>query len=386
MTIKESRIQYRNIDETQFRRYLFINRARRRIKLFTRVKNCYKMKALKKIALFGACCFLFLYVIGFLFGGASVLSTYDEKMISESSSVPKQKMIKSVPIKVTKMEDLLNLNMNIDIPSNLHIVMMGDSLTRYQYLSLVYFLSKGKWVTNEARPNMVLEKTHDSWNNFYSFTNDILQPYELCDCFRQDAKRYVGEVVTNTVENRYFYDPERDNSVVYLQKFGLSQTFHSNWNVNDIEKLRTNHPNQVSKAEDLNYVFDSKKWAEIIENYVCQLKPKPTVFLLNQGLWNPSDFQDPKTRREIIYALKECNIQSMYKTTTRTKDDNSTDIAHYEKELCRMADYCLDVSWTGMLPSDMYIDNAHFVPMGYNWFNILMLDMLPTGQIGRSLS
>lgn len=349
------------------------------------------MRDLKKLILICVCCLLVFHEIRFFSHGDSVLSTLlstsDETMISESSSLTdtmttgigiknQQEMQNYVPIKVTKMEDLLNLNMTIDIPTNLHIVMMGDSLTRYQYLSLVYFLSKGKWIANEDRPNLLLEKTHDSWYDFYSFTNNILQPYELCDCFRGESKQYHGAVITNTVENRYFYDPERNNSVVYLQKFGSSQTFHSDWNVNEIEKLQANHPNQFLDSKELNYVFDSKNWSDIIDNYVCQLKPKPSVFLLNEGFWAVADLEDASTRKEIIDSLKRCGIQSMYKTTTKPKRDNSTDIREYERDLCQMSDYCFDMSWTGMIPSDMYEDEAHFIPMPYNWFNILLLDML----------
>eukprot|EP00953_Heterococcus_sp_UTEX-ZZ885_P020555 11500-Heterococcus_DN1.PRE.1 len=46
-----------------------------------------------------------------------------------------------------------------------HLVLVGDSLTRYQYLSLVYFLESGNWSSDY--PNQMWEKDFKSWNQFY---------------------------------------------------------------------------------------------------------------------------------------------------------------------------------------------------------------------------
>lgn len=55
-------------------------------------------------------------------------------------------------------------------PRNLRIAFIGDSLTRYMYLSLVYFLRWGRWESNEDSPTMVQEKQFVSWFDFYSYT------------------------------------------------------------------------------------------------------------------------------------------------------------------------------------------------------------------------
>jgi hypothetical protein len=57
-------------------------------------------------------------------------------------------------------------------PTNINIVMVGDSLMRYQYLHLVYFLNTGRWVTDDENPNIVNERTYESWINFYKVTNE----------------------------------------------------------------------------------------------------------------------------------------------------------------------------------------------------------------------
>lgn len=299
-------------------------------------------------------------------------------------NTPKEEVQKIQSLRMTtpsNYEDLVQLNIDMEIPKHLNIVMMADSLTRYQYLSLVYFLSYGNWVQNNDRPNIVLEKTHQSWTDFYNYTNEILQPYELCDCYRGEGKPFKGKIIDETVENRYFYDPIRNNSVTYLQKFGTN-SFHSNWNVKEIKALREkNHrPKQILDAKDMNYVVDTAKWSNIIDNYICQLEPKPSLFIFNQGLWGRSGFDDVKIRREIIISLNKCGIQSMYKTTTKSAADNTTTVDDYEKDMCAMSDYCYDMSWTGMIPTEMYWDRAHFLPICYTWMNVLLLNLLSSVQ------
>lgn len=84
---------------------------------------------------------------------------------------------------------------------------IGDSLTRYQYLNLVYFLETGMWRSEE--PENSLENKHSSWNDFYATTNQRLAGHEICDCFRG---------VTSAIENRYYIDGS--SQVKYFQMFG----------------------------------------------------------------------------------------------------------------------------------------------------------------------
>jgi hypothetical protein len=96
--------------------------------------------------------------------------------------------------------------------SGLRVAFVGDSLTRYMYLSLAAYLRRGHWVDEEDVPN-ILEGKH-KWNSFYNFTNNYFQPYEQCDCFRLDSKRQFEAAM----ENRYFVDPVRDNVLYFFQK------------------------------------------------------------------------------------------------------------------------------------------------------------------------
>ena len=79
-----------------------------------------------------------------------------------------------------------------DRPTGLRLVMLGDSVDRYQYLSLVYYLRWGQWFNTEStgespptfRTFLFHEKDGGSWNDYFAGTNRILLPYEACDCYR----------------------------------------------------------------------------------------------------------------------------------------------------------------------------------------------------------
>ena len=79
-----------------------------------------------------------------------------------------------------------------------HLLFMGDSLSRYFYMSLTTLIATGHWSprlshkTNPAyRPSAMIEKDFNTWSDFHQFTNTMLNDpstssYELCDCFRDD--------------------------------------------------------------------------------------------------------------------------------------------------------------------------------------------------------
>ena len=164
-----------------------------------------------------------------------------------------------------------SIDTNIPVPSNLNIMMVGDSLTRYQYLSLVHFLQYGKWVDPESNPNMVWIHSHPSWIDFFITTKSLLEPFEQCDCFRP-AYRKVWLTPDKIFENRFFLQPSRNNSVSYIQKFGSQFVFKSQWNVTDIH----NQHELVRNETDLDYgVYQEKKWTEFIRNFAANMNPKP---------------------------------------------------------------------------------------------------------------
>ncbi len=264
--------------------------------------------------------------------------------------------------KVISYDEIVHLtNLDISLPQNLNILMAGDSLTRYQYLDLAYFLAhNGTWVQPNDTPNMVMEQTIDGgWPQFYNFTNTMLKPYEQCDCYR--VGRMLSRNLDTVVENRYFYEEKNNNRLTYLQKFG-DFAFRSNWNVSDIYK---DH-DMIQSANEINFVYQGG-WMEYIQDFVCKMEPKPTAFIFNQGLWDQKDLKNETVQNHIVQTLKECNIFSVYKTTT------NRDVADYEYQLCNKTDFCYDISWTKRVPPTLRWDELHFRPPIYSMLNVQLI-------------
>ena len=65
---------------------------------------------------------------------------------------------------------------------NKHIVMIGDSRMRYQYMSLAYFFTSGAFATGEDLSLLTsAEKSGKNWASWFNRTNHLLK-YELCNC------------------------------------------------------------------------------------------------------------------------------------------------------------------------------------------------------------
>lgn len=139
-------------------------------------------------------------------------------------------------------------------PRNLRLVFIGDSLMRYQYISLAYFLKHGMWLDYnfQARDaeakNLVqnnnLMNSHSfhhplhpdqDWNEFFWQSTRALYPFEACDCYRHvDSHRNtdrsngfaVDALVTSNIilERRYFHEPSRNNTIVYINLNGNEST------------------------------------------------------------------------------------------------------------------------------------------------------------------
>jgi hypothetical protein len=278
-------------------------------------------------------------------------------------------------------DDLLgNVNFNIPLPQNLNIVFMGDSLTRYQYLDMAYFLShNGTWIRPEDRPSMVMEKTHYlGWNSFYNFTNANLSPYESCDCFRNAGMNGVRMNHKVTVENRYFIDTKRNNRVTFLQKFG-DKPFKTSWAVSEIHQTHE----LVTSEKDV-VIINKWNWVDTVKNFVCAMEPTPSAFIFNSGLWVDNELSQLDVQLQILSALRDCGIASVYKTTTVARNGRQTMPDKNRELLCTLADMCQNVSWTSLVPSDEYWDLVHFHPKIYSMLNLQLLSYLASSEISIS--
>jgi hypothetical protein len=113
-------------------------------------------------------------------------------------------------------------------------------------------------------------------------------------------------------------------------------------------------------------------------DFVSKFDPKPNAVIFNQSLWNHDVFLDPLVQKKGVKAISDAGMVSIYKTTTKIKSVGKKGALNeaYERDICAIADYCLDLSWTWLVPDYLYADGAHFYEPVYTWFNIKLLSLL----------
>lgn len=287
-------------------------------------------------------------------------------------------------------------------PCNLNIVFMGDSLTRYMYVSLAHFLRfNNTWIEPTDHPNMAVAQTYldkyetkAQWTNYYVQTMTKLAPYENCDCFRSGDQ--------SISENRYFYDPTRNNTITYIQAFG-SRPIHGHW-LDPVKAARV--PMQVqqgNKQANLTQNVShtdipilgpmpaalpdlwSGGWDYAIETHISQIQPD--ILVMNAGYWSHS-FHEPDVRKKLLEATRKVGIpRVIWKTTTSARDSkkrcvmNKADVA-----MCEIME-CFDITHrTCLVNTSFYHDDKHFYEpvyrkMNEEFFSFLEVPILSTSTL-----
>ena len=104
-----------------------------------------------------------------------------------------------------------------------HLLIVGDSVSRYQYLSLAAMLhdqAPDRRGDVQGHRNIVMPGlVWGSWREFYLKSSASFHGRELCDCFRPEGP-WSPEYEMRVEENRFFSLPTWNLSVSYLQVFG----------------------------------------------------------------------------------------------------------------------------------------------------------------------
>jgi hypothetical protein len=175
-----------------------------------------------------------------------------------------------------------------------HIVFVADSLGRYQYLALAYWLEtmeqppaqwsnhQEKMATGELKPRNPSVCSELSWGNysnkwgiFYDGTAKLLGGNEQCDCFRPDLIRCCEH--PRTLENRYYRLKEFNVKLTYIQLFGQNE-LHGH-NLKD-GKL----PCEPGHFDPKEVPLDWKGTvSEVLRTIVKPMEP--THLIVNTGMW-----------------------------------------------------------------------------------------------------
>jgi hypothetical protein len=291
-------------------------------------------------------------------------------------------------------------------PSNLSIVFVGDSVSRYQYLSLAYFLKHGRWPDPREYPTVVYCHSYHhprlqelDWAEFFFQTNRRLHPHEICDC-----QRYANF----QLERRYFYDPDRNNTVVYINLNGNEPTdtklpgyYFGSF---DPVQILSNFSLMLESSAPPRRVFRQKRmvawqypsWQDVLRHHVGALNMPglkgPTVFL-NAGLHphnlRPGDFGnltiDSEPRMRVVWKTTTYSRRVVADTTdtTESERDARNVMDDNDRRFCRDMD-CLDVSWTHRVGRRFFFDQIHYREPVYRILNEQVMEYvhaLPPGYV-----
>ena len=274
-------------------------------------------------------------------------------------------------------------------PRDLHIAFVGDSVTRYMYLDLVYYLQTNQWVADNDAPNILNAKHFPSWNDHYEASNEALRPNEECDCFRNNPSNGTAIDKEETIENRYYRDLERNNYVTFIQVFG-GYPAHGHWRPheifldhnNDNQKQQQHREMDFEKLQRDPFVW-RYDWPGLIREYLNQLEPKPEYLVFNEGLWIEHELNDADVRQSIQDALDDTGIIGIYKTTTLpninsglAKRSAGVVFNRHDDAMSELIGNVLDFTWTKDLGDEHYWDGVHFKPHVNRGMNMELLDFL----------
>jgi hypothetical protein len=290
-------------------------------------------------------------------------------------------------------EDLLQ-----PVPTGVNIVIIGDSISRYGYLSLVYFLRWGRWFEPTLeKSNLVNEGSfksmfhNDNFGEFYFQTSRMIQPHELCDCYKETKNASESHI-----ENRYYHDPEMNNTITFLHAYGHQHAIHGRINANEAHNISKwdwhREEKHLVRHEKSDLEWDYDNWADVVEKYIGNLEPKPEFVIANAGQWSNNFGPNGKrVSEQFSGALKNLGIRkSIWKTTTFAKGGEllQQDVPETDSYMCSLLQDCFDVSWTKNVAERLYWDKRHFFEPVYRAMNEEMLQLmgyLPRGyaKIGK---
>lgn len=313
---------------------------------------------------------------------ASVLAVLGALQVHFWLCDPVPTILPEVSVKhATASDDAARLQSNLDLirprPRDLSLIFMGDSLTRYQYLSLAFWLRHGRWwSTDGSLPDLMNSHSYhhplhpdEDWNEFFWQSNRLLWPNEACDCRR---RALVVE------ERRYYRDDERNNTLVYINLNGNETTepgrgFYGrfpNSFLPNFDRYRG-----MMHTEVVHVAWEFADWPAVVRGHVGRLGLGGSTVVLNAGL-HEHDFDNATARHALVEALEATNLHGMWKTTTPKRNESRV-LSSTDQAFCRdMA--CLNLTWLANIDRRWYFDDYHYIEPVYRLMNEQLL-----AQLGR---
>jgi hypothetical protein len=168
----------------------------------------------------------------------------------------------------------LSTTTNLGTKHPVHLVFIGDSLMRYSYLDFVYRMHFRQDPPKKLTCNDNQCAGRQRWEDFLVQSTRLFDGYMLCDCYREDIKTTPPERMTET---RYYHHPSGKLSATFYLKNGNYSIF--------VKKNISEAHTYASLEEALQDSWIVRDHEELAKDHIINLKPKPTVVLMNQRFW-----------------------------------------------------------------------------------------------------
>jgi hypothetical protein len=190
--------------------------------------------------------------------------------------------------------------------NEVHMVFMGDSVMRYQYLDFVYrvhcaaqpSLSSTHATTSAGAcepPTSLLHvlerkegvpRHRPDFMAFHRFSTAMFNGTMSCDCSRKPLK--FPALVDSLIENRCYRHPTRLFRASFIQLFGdvplLSRARLDLLNVSNDLPANARIAEVDHKLD--TFYFKKTSFLSFAQNVAPAMVPRPTHFILNMGIWD----------------------------------------------------------------------------------------------------
>eukprot|EP00981_Chlorochromonas_danica_P013774 scaffold6852_cov215-Ochromonas_danica.AAC.11 len=256
---------------------------------------------------------------------------------------------------------------------NKRISFIGDSLTRYQYLSLAWFLSSGQWLEDPGLPSLIREKEFGSWDGFLHSTNKRMGCHEIIDAYRHDS------IFHSCRENRYFHHYGLNLTITLNSFFPPFPMLLSR----DLPTTKEFSANCMGETHLLSFNPEANQSYVDAHDFIThKLVPfQPDYLIFNHGFWSPHLVAQPSylpRLQELVSKATKCAIWKA--TTTELNRGAQVEDDEFRQRLSSSGFLLFDTfALTKHLVNtkEAYFDRYHFVHLSiYRELNIALLQFL----------
>jgi len=237
--------------------------------------------------------------------------------------------------------------------NNQNIVMLGDSLMRYQYLSLAHLVHTSSFISATLRPNVLMHQTYKSLEDYYYAASDLFAPNEF------------SEIFLGKFDNHYYHNKERNLSITYMVYSGNNYLPKGVWQPTEADRFP---PYKKLVIQNSTVTWHCSHVEDVFISIISKLNPRPTTLVLNAGHWS-NDWHEPGREEAVMSAALKNFDRVIWKTTNYNNEHQPGDFAH--DSTCNYPDVeCMHQDWTQYISPEHYTDRLHFTPELYSDINM----------------